>query len=163
MDQFVTRIVGAAGGFSPALVIFFISLLPLLELRGGILAAGMLKVDLVQAFFICLVGTLLPIPFILLFFKKIMEALRGTRFGKLVKRIEARVEKKSRAIEKYKTFGLLLFVAIPLPGTGAWTGAMAAALMGIRFRHALISIFAGSLVADVIMCAISYGALGWIW
>ena len=163
MDQFVNQIIGASGGIKPELVIFFISLLPLLELRGGILAAGMLKVEIVPAFFICFFGTLLPIPFILLFFRKIMRSLRGTRFGRLADRITARMEKKSRQIEKYRTGGLLLFVAVPLPGTGAWTGAMLAAFMGMRFRHALFSIAVGSLIADAIMCAISYGALGWIW
>lgn len=151
------------GGTSPNLVIFLVSLLPLLELRGGILAAGLLQVKMVQAFFICLAGTLLPIPFILLFFRQILEWLKNTRFVKLVKRIEDRMKKKCRQIEKYKTFGLLVFVAVPLPGTGAWTGAMAAALLGMRFKHALFSIVLGSLVADVIMCFVSYGLLSSVW
>lgn len=163
MNQTVGTIIHSMGGMPPELVLFLISLLPLLELRGGILAAGLLHVDMLRAFVVCLAGTLLPVPFILLFFQKILEWLQNTRFVHLVNRLRARMEKKSRQIEKYKTFGLLIFVAVPLPGTGAWTGSMAAALMGMRFRDALISTVLGSAIADAIMCALSYGILGSIW
>ncbi|WP_411655293.1 COG2426 family protein [Anaeromassilibacillus sp. SJQ-1] len=109
---------------------------------------------------ICFVGTILPIPFILLFIRQILEWLKNTRFVKLVHRIEAKAEQKSKSIEKYKTFGLFLFVAIPLPGTGAWTGALVAALLNMRFKHAMLSITLGTLTADVIMVVLSYGLLG---
>lgn len=163
MDQFVQNIINFFGGAPPEFIIFLISLLPLLELRGGILAAGLLKVDIVPAFFICLAGTLLPTPFILLFFRKILDWLKNTRFVKLVRRVEEKMAKKSKKIEKYKTFGLLIFVAVPLPGTGAWTGSMIAALMGMRFKHSMLSIALGSVIADTIMCLIAYGVLGQIW
>lgn len=163
MDQFVPAIVDALGGIPAELVIFLISLLPLLELRGGILAAGLLHVGMVRAFFFCLAGTVLPVPFILLFFRRVLAWLRNTRFVRLVRRIEDKLNRKSRQIERYKTFGLLIFVAVPLPGTGAWTGAMVAALMGMRLRDAVISIVLGCVVADAIMCALAYGVLGSVW
>lgn len=163
MNQFVQGIINFFGGAPPEAIIFFVSLIPALELRGGMLAAGLLSVDMVKAFFICLAGTLLPVPFILLFFRKIMDWLKNTKFVKIVHRVELKLEEKSQKIEKYKSFGLLIFVAVPLPGTGAWTGSMAAALMGMRFKHAMLSIALGSVIADVIMSLISYGVLGQIW
>ena len=163
MDQFVPALVDAFGGAPAELIVFLISLLPLLELRGGILAAGLLHVGIARAFFFCLAGTVLPVPFILLFFRQILEWLRNTRFVRLVRRIEDKLDRKSRQIEKYKTFGLMVFVAVPLPGTGAWTGAMAAALMGMRFRDAAVSIVLGCVVADAIMCVLAYGVLGSVW
>jgi uncharacterized membrane protein len=164
MDQIVQNIVHIfSTTSSKELIIFIVSMLPILELRGGILAAGMLNVDMVKAFFLCLAGTLLPIPFILLFIRQILDWMRNTRFVKLVHRIEAKAEEKSKSIEKYKTLGLFIFVAIPLPGTGAWTGALIAALLGMRFKHAMISIALGTLAADIIMCIISYGVLGQVW
>lgn len=163
MDQFVQGIINFFGGAPPEAIIFIVSLIPTLELRGGILAAGLLGVDMVKAFFICLAGTLLPVPFILLFFRKLMDWLKNTRFVKLVRRVEARLAEKSKKIEKYKTFGLLVFVAVPIPGTGAWTGSMVAALMGMRFKHSMFSIAVGSVIADIIMCLISYGILGQFW
>lgn len=164
MDQIVQNIVNLfSTSSSKELIIFIVSMLPILELRGGILAAGMLNVDMVRAFFICLVGTLVPTPFILLFIRQILNWMRNTRFVKLVRRIEEKAEQKSKSIEKYKTFGLFVFVAIPLPGTGAWTGALIAALIGMRFKHAMFSIVAGTLTADLIMCVISYGLLGKAW
>jgi len=164
MDQIVKSIIGVFNtSSSKELIIFIVSMLPILELRGGILAAGMLNVDMVRAFFICLFGTLVPIPFILLFIRQILDWLRNTRFVKLVRRIEAKAEQKSHSIEKYTTFGLFIFVAIPLPGTGAWTGALIAALLGMRFKNAILSIAMGTLAADIIMCVISYGILGKVW
>lgn len=164
MDQIVQNIVNLfSTSSSKEFIIFIVSMLPILELRGGILAAGMLNVDMVQAFFICLIGTLVPTPFILFFIRQILDWMRNTRFVKLVRRLEAKAEEKSKSIEKYKTFGLYVFVAIPLPGTGAWTGALIAALIGMRFKHAMISIVAGTVTADLIMCVISYGLLGKVW
>ena len=164
MDQIVKNVVETLITTSSGeLIIFVVSMLPVLELRGGILAAGMLNVDMVRAFFICMAGTLLPIPFILVFTRKVLDWLRNTRFVKLVHRLEARAERKSKSIEKYKTFGLFVFVAVPLPGTGAWTGAIVAALLGMRFRHAMLSIIAGTVTAGIIMCIISYGMLGQVW
>ena len=142
------------------LTVFILSMVPLVELRGGILAAKALHVEMWEAFLICLAGTMLPIPFILLFIRKIMDWMRNTKLVRLVDRLEAKAEKKIAQIEKYKTLGLLISVAIPLPGTGAWSGALAAAIMQMKFRNAMLSITLGSLIADVIMCLVSYGVLG---
>ncbi len=144
----------------PELTVFILSLLPVIELRGGILAATLLHIELVPAFFICLFGTILPVPFILLFINKIFDLMRNTRFVKLVDRLEAKGRSKIEKINRYKTLGLLIFVAIPLPGTGAWTGSLAAALMKMDFKFAFFSIAVGSLIADIIMCLLSYGVLG---
>lgn len=142
------------------LIIFLISMTPLLELRGGLLAAKFLNVDLRMAFPICVIGNLLPIPFILLFIKKIFNWLKNTRFVKAINRFEQRLRKKSESILKYETLGLFLFVAIPLPGTGAWTGAGAASLLEMPLKNSIISIFLGVISAGIIMALISYGFLG---
>lgn len=142
------------------LTVFILSMVPLVELRGGILAAKALGVEMWTAFFLCLLGTLLPIPFILLFIRQIMEWLKNTKLVRFVNKLEDKAEQKIKKIEKYKSFGLTIFVAIPLPGTGAWSGALAAAVMRMRFRDAMLSVTIGSLIADLIMCLISYGVLG---
>ena len=132
------------------LTVFILSMMPIIELRGGLVAAKMLGVDLLPAMLICFIGTILPTPFILLFINKIFDWMRNTRFVKLVDRMEA----------KGKTFGLLIFVAIPLPGTGAWTGSLAAALMKMPIKDALFSVIGGTLIADILMAIFSYGLLG---
>lgn len=142
------------------LTVFLMSMIPLVELRGGILAAKVLGLDLLPAIFICAAGNILPIPFILLFIRKIFDWMRNTKFVKLVNKLEEKGKSKIAQIEKYKTIGLTLFVGIPLPGTGAWTGALAASLMKMKFSHAMISITIGVFLADLIMCLISYGVLG---
>lgn len=161
MEQIVTSLVELFSKTIPAeLTVFLLSLMPVIELRGGILAAKLLDLQLLPAFFICLVGTLIPTPFILLFINKIFDWMRNTRLVKLVDRLEKKGRSKFDKINRYKTLGLLIFVAIPLPGTGAWTGSLAAALMKMDFKSSMLSVAAGTLVADVIMCLLSYGVLG---
>lgn len=149
---------------SGEMIPFIISLFPVLELRGGLIAAALLGIDWRRAFIICFIGNMLPIPFILLFIRKIFELLRKNKsFGKLVDRLEHKADKHRDKIDKYRLWGLFLLVAIPLPGTGAWTGALVAALMDIRIRHALPVIAAGVVTAGIIVGLISYsvaGALG---
>ncbi|MBE6731705.1 MAG: small multi-drug export protein [Ruminococcaceae bacterium] len=142
------------------LTVFIMSMIPLVELRGGILAAKVLGLDLIPAFLICAAGTILPIPFILLFIRKIFDWMRNTKLVKLVDKLEEKGRSKISQIEKYKNIGLIIFVGIPLPGTGAWTGALAASLMKMKFKPAILSILIGTLLADLIMCLISYGVLG---
>ena len=161
MEHIVTSLVELFGETIPGeLTVFLLSLMPIIELRGGILAAKLLQLDMLPAFFICLVGTILPTPFILLFINKIFDWMRNTRLVKLVDRLEAKGRSKFDKINRYKTLGLLVFVAIPLPGTGAWTGSLAAALMKMDFKSAMISVAGGTLVADILMCVLSYGLLG---
>lgn len=142
------------------LTVFLLSMMPIIELRGGIVAAKLLNIELLPAMIICFIGTILPTPFILLFIRKIFDWMRNTRFVKLVNRLEEKGKSKFAQIEKYETFGLLIFVAIPLPGTGAWTGSLVAALMKMPFKNAMISVVSGTLIADIIMCLFSYGLLG---
>lgn len=140
------------------LIVFVISLLPILELRGGLIAASILGVDLKLAFVISYVANMLPIPFILLFIRKVFIFLRNKRFfGKIIRKLEDRSEKKSETVKKYGKWGLLIFVAIPLPGTGGWTGALVAALMNMRIKDAIGPITVGVLIAGIIMAVISYG------
>ena len=161
MDAIVSAIVNFFNNVIPKeLTIVIISMLPILELRGGMLAAALLNVDRLQAFLICLFGTLLPIPFILLFLKQILKWLSNTRFVKLVHRLEKKAEEKSKKVNKYKSLGLFIFVAIPLPGTGAWTGALVATFLDMPFKNSMLSIALGSLTANIIMSLVSYDILG---
>ena len=160
MAETIARsIINSFDGKLPAeLIVFLISLLPFLELRGGIIAARLLSIPLLRAFAICYVGNLLPIPFILLFIRKIFSFLkRFASVEKMIDKVEARSLRKAKRVVKYRLWGLLLLVAIPLPGTGAWTGALVADLLDIRIKHAFPVIALGVLIAGVIMCALSYG------
>ncbi len=142
----------------PELTIFIISLMPILELRGGMIAARILDVNFYEAFAICYVGNMLPIPFILLFIKKIFEWLRRFKFfEKIIVRLEAKTERNKQKVLRYKSWGLLVFVAVPLPGTGGWTGALMAALLGIDFKRSLPIIALGVFIAGLIMSLLTYG------
>lgn len=141
-------------------VVFIVSLLPILECRGGLLVASLLQVNIVEAIPICVVGNLLPLPFILLFIRKIFSWMKlwgPTR--RLVEKLEARAMNKSGALENGEFFGLLFFVGIPLPGTGGWTGSLIASLLGMDFKKAILACFLGVLMATVIMSIVSYGLL----
>ena len=151
-DGLVETLVHAMEGSAlPEVIVFVISMLPIVELRGGILAAKLLGVDLLPAFLICGAGTLLPVPFLLLFVRKVFDLLRKTRFVTAVRSLEAKAQRSIRKINSYRT---------PLPGTGAWTGCLAAVFMNMSFKYALISVVCGTLLADGIMCLLSYGVLG---
>lgn len=140
------------------LVAFIISLFPVLECRGGMIAARLMEIPFVTAFLLCYLGNMLPIPFILLFIKKIFEFLRRfSFFEKIISKFEAKAEKNADKILRYKSWGLLIFVAVPLPGTGGWTGALMAALLDIPFKRALPVIALGVLIAGFIMSALTYG------
>lgn len=145
------------------LIIFLISLLPILELRGGMIAAYMLGVKLIPAFIICYIGNILPIPFILLFIRKIFKFLKRFKpMRTLIEKIELRSMRKSDKVEKYREWGLLFFVAIPLPGTGGWTGALIAALLDLRIKKSFPIIMLGVLIAGIIMSLAVYGVVGGI-
>lgn len=140
------------------LVVFIISLFPVLELRGGMIAARLMEMEFVKAFIICYAANMLPIPFIILFIRKIFEFLRRFRFfAKIIERLEKKTEKNKDKILRYEAWGLLLFVAIPLPGTGGWTGALMAALLDIRMKKSLPIIALGVLIAGFIMSGLTYG------
>lgn len=162
ISWFMTNLGGKVGKEA---IIFIISMVPILELRGGLLAAGpaLLNVPMWTAIPVCIIGNLIPIPFILLLITPIFNWMKDTKHLKpFVERMEARAMKKSDQIEKYEFWGLLLFVGIPLPGTGAWTGALIASLVGVKFRKAFPAIICGVLLASVIMTILSYTVLGTI-
>lgn len=140
------------------LTAFIISLMPILELRGGMIAARLLELPFLKAFLICYAGNMLPIPFIILFIRKIFEFLRRFKFfGRIIEKLEKKTEKNKDKVLKYEAWGLLLFVAIPLPGTGGWTGALMAALLDIRMQKSLPIIALGVLIAGFIMSGLTYG------
>ena len=152
LDQYLSR----------ELVVFVISLMPILELRGGLLAAYLLQIPWQTAFLICFLANIIPVPFILIFGRKIINWMKSTKlFHKLGHKFEERAKKKSQSkfMQKYKMLGLFLFVAVPLPGTGAWTGSLVAAIMDMRLKHALPMVAGGVLGAGFIMTLLSYGLL----
>lgn len=152
------------GVISAELIIFLVSMIPLLELRGGLVVASLLHVDMWKAIPICIVGNLIPVPFILLLIIQIFGLMKKTKvFRGLVEKLESKAMGKSEQIQRYEFWGLVLFVGIPLPGTGAWTGSLIAALLGVKNKKAVPAIFLGLIMATVIMCVISYGILGKVW
>lgn len=158
MNSFVTWFSQHMGGMPPQLAVTIISMLPVIELRGGIPFARLLKLPLEQAIGFSILGNVLPIPFILLFINKIFDWLRPTKhFGKLVKKLEDRAMSKSGSVSKAEFWGLVAFVGIPLPGTGGWTGALVASLLKVDFKKAFLAILLGIAVAATIMGFISYG------
>lgn len=149
------------GHVMPAeLVCFIVSLFPVLECRGGLIVAKLLGVNLLTALPITIVGNIIPVPFILLLINKIFALFKKTKHHKLVDRIEERAMKKSAGITQGEFWGLLLFVGVPLPGTGAWTGSMIAALLGMDKKKAVPAIGLGVLLAAFIISVIFYGLLG---
>lgn len=143
------------------MVIFIISMIPILELRGGLLAASLLNISMVKAIPICILGNIIPIPFILLFIKQIFKWLKKTKiFRGLIIKMENRAMGKSDQIKRYEFLGLLLFVGIPLPGTGAWTGALIASLLEVDIKKSSIAILCGLFMASAIMYIVSYGIVG---
>ena len=146
---------------SKEIVIFIISMIPILELRGGLVAAFLLEVPMAVAVPVCIIGNIIPIPFILLFIKQIFKWLKKISFfKKFIEKLETRAMNKSDSIKKNEFVGLMLFVGIPLPGTGAWTGSLIAALLEIDFKKAVLAELLGIVIATVIMLIGTYGLLG---
>ncbi len=141
-------------------VVFIISMIPILELRGGLVVSKLIGVPLLTAIPLCIVGNIIPIPFILLFIKQIFKWLKKIKFfEKFVVKLENRAMSKSDSIKRYEFWGLALFVGIPLPGTGAWTGSLIAALLNIDLKKAILAELVGIVMATVIMSVFSYGLL----
>ena len=142
--------------------VFFVSMLPIIELRGAIPYGALIgeRLDFFTCYFSSVIGNLLPIPFILLFIKKILEYMSKSKvslFNKVANKLILKAESRSEKMNKGTFYGLFIFVAIPLPGTGAWTGALIAALMGMRFKRSMLAISVGVIVAGLIMALGSYG------
>ena len=161
MESLVHFFVNIFGNLNKDVIIFIISLMPILELRGGLLAASLLHVDFVKAVVICVIGNLLPIPIVLLFLEKVLDILaRWSVTKKIVTWLEKKVDSKREQIDKYGYLGLILFVGIPLPGTGAWTGSLLAVMLGLDKKKSFVCIFLGVILAAIIMSIVSYGILG---
>ena len=149
------------GVVSKEMIVFIISMVPILELRGGLVAASLLRIPLFKAVALCVVGNIIPVPFILAFITPIFNALKKTKWLKpKIEKLEAKSMSKSDTIQKYEFIGLLLFVGIPLPGTGAWTGALIASLLEVDIKKSSLAILGGIIMATVIMYVVSYGLVG---
>lgn len=146
--------------FGKELIVFLISLMPILELRGGLIAAALLGLNIVPAFIICIIGNLLPIPFILWFITPIFNKLKKKKhLSKFVNKIEKKALSKKDKIEKAEFWGLFFFVGIPLPGTGGWTGSLIASLISMDKKKAMLAITCGVLLAGLIVGSLSFGLL----
>ena len=156
-NWFVTNL---QGSLSKELIVFIVSLLPILELRGGIIAGFAMQMEWLPTFMIAFLGNILPIPFILLFIRYIFRVLKHTPLRGFVDWCERRAEQKSETIRKYAYWGIFLFVAVPLPGTGAWMGALISALLGMDPKKTFPVIMVGILTAGIIVSILSFGVLG---
>ena len=162
--------------------VFLISMLPVVELRGGIPVAMGLGLPFWLSYLICVLGNMLPVPFIIMFSKSIFAWFARQRdvetdsrslivklwykfinlIGKILFKVNKRADEKAKTIGTYELFGLFLFVAIPLPGTGAWTGSFIAAVLRLRLVKAFCAILAGVLASGLIMGLISHGVFGFL-
>lgn len=146
--------------------VLFISMVPVIELRGAIPVGAGLGLEWYANYILCVVGNMIPVPFILLFIRRILEWMKGVEKIPVISRVAHWVEEKAHKnkgkVLKYATFGLFVFVALPLPGTGAWTGALVAAMLDMRMKYAIPSILGGVLCAGVIMTLASYGVVSFL-
>ncbi|MCI8478580.1 MAG: small multi-drug export protein [Oscillospiraceae bacterium] len=138
-----------------------VSMVPVVELRGGIPFGVALGLHPLLALAACIVGNLIPVPFIIVYIRRIFFWMRRRipKLGHLVDRLEQKAHLKGKKVNKYKYLGLFLFVAIPLPGTGAWTGSLAAAFLDMPLRKALPSIFFGVVTAGLVVTMLTYGVV----
>lgn len=138
--------------------LFCISMLPIVELRGGIPAGAAMGLPFWPVYLICVLGNLLPVPFLILFAKTVLQKLSTLpRIGGFFRRLIRRADAKAAEIGQYEKWGLFILVAIPLPGTGAWTGSLVAAVLRMRLLPAVLIIAAGVLVSGFITGGIAYG------
>ncbi len=134
------------------LMTFLVSMLPIVELRGAVPIGTALGLNLWWVLIISIIGNIIPAPFIILFARPIIRWLKKTKmFAPLANKLEEKVDKNKDKITKYEKLGLFLFVAIPLPGTGAWTGALVASFLDMRLKHSLPAIIGGVITAGIIM------------
>lgn len=156
-------LVGLGEAFANYVYVLIISMLPIIELRGAIPVAFALGMPPVPSFIVSVIGNLIPVPFILWLITPVCNRLKKTRlFAWFPAFLERKVEKNKEKVTKYATWGLFLFVAVPLPGTGAWTGALIASFLDFKFKDAFIAIAGGVIAAGIIMSIVSYGLLGLI-
>ncbi len=143
---------------------FFISMVPVIELRGAIPIGTGMGLPLWLAIFVSIIGNMVPVPFIIVFIRKIFEWMRKKlpKLDGLVSKLEARADKHKETVLKYEFWGLFILVAIPLPGTGAWTGALVAAMMDMRLKKAVPAIFLGVVTAGIVVAFATSGIMAWL-
>ena len=144
------------------LMTLLISMVPVLELRAAIPAGVIAGLDIPVVVTVAIIGNLIPIPFIIVFIRKIFKWMqtKSEKLAALVKRLEDKADRKKDKVLKYEFWGLMFFVAIPLPGTGAWTGSLIASLLEIDIKKSSLAILTGIIMATVIMYVVSYGVVG---
>lgn len=168
MESLINFIINLFSGltslkYGKEFIVFIVSLMPILELRGGLIAASLLGVKPLMGYIVSIIGNVLPVPFILLFINKILEWMRNSKIkwlNKLASWLDKKARKNKSKIEKYGYFGLVLFVGIPLPGTGAWTGCLAASVLEMNRKKSFFAVMLGIFLASIIMMILSYGILG---
>ena len=139
--------------------VLLVSMLPIIELRGAIPVGMALGMSSTHAFITCFIGSMIPVPILLFGIRPVFHWLKQTElFNKIIHKLIHRTLNKSRYVEKYGFWGLLLFVAIPLPGTGVWSGTLAAVLLDIRFKKAFPAILIGNFIAGVVIMGVSQSA-----
>lgn len=166
-NKLVHGIIGLFGGltstiFGKEIIVFIISLMPILELRGGLLAASLLGLDPLPSYIISIIGNILPIPLILWFMNSILNWMRKCKYKKInsvAKWLDKKITKHKGQIEKYGFWGLVLFVGIPLPGTGAWTGCLIASVLEMDRKRSFLAALIGVVMASIIMMLISFGLI----
>ncbi len=141
------------------LITFFVAMLPIIELRGAIPLGVSMGLPHITSMIVSVIGNLVPVPFIFLFIRRIFNWMRkkNGKLGSFVDRMERKAYSKRDLVRRFQALGLLLLVAIPLPGTGAWTGALAAVILGIRLKLSLPAIVIGVLIAAVLVTGITFG------
>ena len=149
------------------LIVFFISMVPIVELRGAIPVAVGMGLNKLLSFIICIIGNMLPVPIIYLFARKVLiwgsdKKIIGKFFTWCLKKGDKGGKKLESKAGKSLYFALLLFVGIPLPGTGAWTGTLAASFLNLDFKKTVISVMCGVLLAGLIMMLISFGIFSFL-
>lgn len=146
--------------FGKIIATFLVSMVPIIELRGAIPIGVGYGLDYWVVVLVAVVGNVVPVPFIILFIRKIFELMRkwSKKLDGIVTKLEKRAESKSDVVQKYAFWGLFVLVAIPLPGTGAWTGALVAAMLDMRLKRAFPAIVLGVLTAAAIVTFVTYGA-----
>ena len=165
MNKLIKALLGLFSGITATItgkyiLIFIISLLPVLELRGGLIAASLLDLPMWTSLIVCLIANIIIIPFVLFLMEGIIRLLSHLNiFKKFFNWWENKALKKKDLIEKYGYVGIMLFVAIPLPGSGAWTGCLLSVLLGLDKKKSFIAALLGVLIAAVIMLIFSYGIL----
>lgn len=142
------------------LITFLMSMVPVVELRGALPSGVAMGLSPWLAFAVSVIGNMVPVPFIILFIRRILDWMkRFDSFRRIAEKLEDKAKKHEDKIVKYEALGLFILVALPLPGTGAWTGSLVAAIFDLRLRSAVPVIFAGVITAGLIVLFITYGVV----